>query len=137
MVIVHVHQDVPYHDLHAIFLPDSPWNISVWEFLSERVNPINNGPVAVIARLAEDGTGLLAWIVGLLGLLFLVPIGYSWKTWRYGLAGRATVCAAVIVVWVAYLTLYAVSLLFWLLFVLNSWTFLLLAAVLHYYRRRE
>jgi hypothetical protein len=52
------------------------------------------------------------------------------------LAARATLSVVVIMLSTAYLTIYGISLLFWLLFLFNSWTFLLLALALQYYRNR-
>ena len=137
LVLISVHQSPRQHDLHVIFLPDSPWNISVGEFLLRHTNPINYGPVDVVIQLVKGDSGMLGWVVASLGVLLAVAIGYSWKIWPVKLAGRATLCIAVIVLWIAYVTIYGVSLLFWLLFLLNSWTFLLLAVVLYYYRQRN
>jgi|ETN02SMinimDraft_2_1059926.scaffolds.fasta_scaffold113208_1 hypothetical protein len=137
MVLIYVHQDARYHDLHLIFLADSPWNVSFFEFLSERVNPVNYGPVEVVRQLGDQNAGALRWISTALAVLFTASVAasYKFRPWTKALTGA--VCSTVIVLWIAYLTIYAISLLFWLLFLLNSWTFLLLAGVVHYYRRRE
>jgi len=136
LILIYVHQDNRNFDLHEIFVPDGPWNISFAEFLLVRVNPLDYGPTAFIDKLAEARDVLLMG-VALLTALLLVSVGWAWKIWKHMLAGRATLCVVIIVLSTAYLTIYGVSLLFWLLFLFNSWTFLLLALVLQYYRNRN
>ena len=35
VVLVYARFDRRYFDIHALFLPESPWNLSLWQFLEE------------------------------------------------------------------------------------------------------
>ena len=135
LISIIVQQDSRNFDLHAIFVPDGPWDISFAEFLLDRVNPIGYWPIAFLDELGKPRD--VPWIgIAVLMALLLFSIGWAWKIWKPRLAGRATLCIVIIVLAVAYLTIYGISLLFWLLFLLNSWTFLLLFLALQYFRGR-
>src|SRR5205085_2988475 len=43
LLLMYARFDARYFDLHQLFLPDSPWNLTLWQFLAERVNPLNYG----------------------------------------------------------------------------------------------
>ncbi len=135
-LLIYLHQDSRNFDLHEIFVADGPWNITIAEFLSVRVNPFAYGPIAFASKLGE-ARGLPLLIAAILMAVLMFSIGWSWKTWRRKFAGRAVICVVIIVPAMAYLTIYGISLLFWLLFLFNSWTFLLLALALHYFRKRQ
>jgi hypothetical protein len=136
LILIFVHQDSRNFDLHEIFGPDGPWNISFTEFLLVRINPLQYGPIAFIGKFGE-ARGLPLLGVATLTAILLLSIGWAWKTWKPRLAARATLSMVIIVLSMAYLTIYGVSLLFWILFLFNSWTFLLLAILLQYYRNRH
>ena len=135
-LLVYVHQDSRNFDLHEIFVPDGPWNITFAEFLFVRVNPFNYGLIEFIGKL-EAARGLPLLSGAILTAFLMVSIGWSWKIWNRMPAGRASICVVLIALTTAFLTVYGVSLLFWLLFLFNSWTFLLLALALHYIRSRN
>lgn len=135
LILIYVHQDGRNFDLHQIFVPDGPWNISFAEFLLVRVNPLNYGPAAFIDKLGEARDIPLIGLAALAALL-LLAIGWAWKIWKPLPAARASLAVMIIVLTMACLMIYSVSLLFWLLFLFNSWTFLLFAIVLQYYRNR-
>ncbi len=136
LIFVFTHQDSRNFDLHEIFGPDGPWNISLAEFLLVRVNPFQYGPIAFIDKF-EGARGLSLLSAALLTGMLLISVAWAWKTWKSRLAVRATLSIVIIVLTTAYLTIYGVSLLFWILFLFNSWTFLLLAILLQYYRNRH
>jgi hypothetical protein len=52
------------------------------------------------------------------------------------MARRAALLSVLLAGFVAYLTIYAVCLLFWSLYLLNFWTIALAAVMFQYYRRR-
>jgi hypothetical protein len=135
LMLIYAHQDERNFDLHEIFVPDGPWNISFAEFLLVRVNPLNYGPVAFIDKLGEARDIPLIGLAAL-AALSLLAIGWAWKIWKPMPAARASLAVMIVVLTMACLTIYSVSLLFWLLFLFNSWTFLLFALVLQYYRNR-
>src|SRR5690348_9317273 len=43
VVLIYARFDRRYFDLHALFIPERPWNLSLWQFLGERANPLNYG----------------------------------------------------------------------------------------------
>ena len=135
-ILIYSLQDSRNFDLHEIFVSDGPWNISFAEFLLVRVNPFEYGPFAFIDKLAAARDASILAAVALAGS-FCFALVWTWKVWRGRSAVRAMFCVIVIVLATAYLTIYGISLLFWLLFLFNSWTFLLLALLLNYYRGRH
>ena len=141
VILIYEHQDGRNFDLHEIFVRDGPWDISFREFLLVRVNPLNYGPLNDGLGAFFDNLGAVHDIplIGLAALaaLFLLAVGSAWKIWKPAPAARATLCVVIIVFAMAALTIYSVSLLFWLLFLLNSWAFLLLALALQKYRNRK
>jgi len=138
LALVYAHKGGAYYDLHLMFMPESPWNTTFWLFISERVNPLNFGPGAIYERLGGGGYNILfTMIMALLAIIFLMAIGSCLKAWRGVASWRAIAGATVVTVWMAYVTIYALSLMFWLMFILNSWTFLLLALIVQYYRHRS
>jgi hypothetical protein len=136
LILIYVHQDSRNFDLHEIFVPDGPWNISFAEFLFVRVNPFGYGPIDFFDKLGGGRNAPLIGVAFLTALLVLA-VGWAWKIWKGMLAARATLSVVVIMLSTAYLTIYGVSLLFWLLFLFNSWTFLMLALALQHYRNRQ
>jgi hypothetical protein len=136
LILIFTHQDSRNFDLHEIFGPDGPWNITFAEFLLVRISPFQYGPMDFTSASGETlglpVLGLAALMAALVG-----SVGWAWKTWQPMLAARATLSMVIIVLSMAYLTTYGVSLLFWMLFLFNSWTFLLLAILLQYYRNRN
>src|SRR5262245_36975896 len=44
-----------YFDLGRLFQPESPWNISVWQFLIERTNPLLYAPIISAGAVSSHG----------------------------------------------------------------------------------
>lgn len=129
--------DRRYFDLHELFVANSPWNLSLKTFLIERVNPFNYGLGPLFTRLESShmGDGFTMGTV-FAGLLLAGLAIASFRFWRGKDAHRAIVCALLTAFLVTYLTVYAISLLLWVLFLLNFWTFGLLVLALQYYRNK-
>jgi hypothetical protein len=129
--------DRHYFDLHDLFGADSPWDLSLWQFLTERVNPLTYWPGTLVARFRSDGLeGPLFFVLVSIGILLLIVVAAPFVFWPPATAVRGLVCGLLIALITAYLTLYAVSLLMWTLYLLNFWTFAVLAVVVQYYRYR-
>jgi hypothetical protein len=129
--------DRHYFDLHDLFGADSPWNLSLWDFLTERVNPLNYWPGALVARFRSEGLGgPFLFLLASVGILLAVVLAAPFVFWPPPTAVRGLVCGLLIALITAYLTLFAVSLLMWTLYLLNFWTFAVLAVVVQYYRYR-
>jgi len=138
LALIYAHKGGAYYDLHIMFLPESPWNTTLWTFIYDRVNPLNFGPGAIYDRLGlSDRNVVFTEVVALLVILYLVAVGNCLKTWRGKDFWSSAIGVTVITVWMAYVSIYVLSLIFWLMFMLNSWTFLLLAFVVQFYRRRS
>lgn len=136
--MVYAHKGGAYYDLHVIFLPESPWNTSLVTFLTERVNPLSFDPAELFAALGfgNDDFAMTLVVIFLL-TLFAITVVSCLKIWRGKDAMFSVLAVFAVTVWLAYLTIYALSLLFWLMFTLNYWAFLLLALIVQYYRRRS
>jgi hypothetical protein len=122
-----------YFDLHRLFLPDSPWNISLTRFLGERVDPFY---YLAPTHLAEHDAGVLQWTGGTGALLVLVAAA-SFLVWPPPAALRGAATVVIVAALSAYVTIYAVCVLMWSLFLLNFWSFAVLAIVFQYYRNRH
>jgi hypothetical protein len=137
LLLLYTRYDGSYFDLHRIFVPASPWNLSAWEFLAERADPLLYGPGSLYDFLArggaDDAFALLAAAV--LGLA-AATIAAGFLVWRRDGRRRAILCALATALLTAYITIYGVCLLFWLLFLLNFWTFAVMGALFQYYRKR-
>jgi hypothetical protein len=122
-----------YFDLHRLFLPESPWNISLAQFLGERVDPFY---YLAPTHLAEHDPGVLKWTLGTAGLLLLVAVA-SLVFWPPPAALRGAATVILVAALSAYITVYAVCALMWSLFLLNFWSFAVLAMLFQYYRNRH
>jgi hypothetical protein len=129
--------DRHYFDLHDLFGPESPWNLSLVDFLTERVNPVNYWPGAFIAEFGSDQAGRpLLFGLASIAVLLVIVVAAPFAFWPPPAAARGVVCGLIIALIMAYLTLYLVCLLMWTLYLLNFWTFAVLAVVFQYYRYR-
>ncbi|MSP49520.1 MAG: hypothetical protein EXQ95_09360 [Alphaproteobacteria bacterium] len=129
--------DQRFFDLHDLFVPESPWNLSLWDFLTERVNPLNYGLGPLVADLGGgDVSRPLAFGLALIGLLLLAVLALPFAFWPAAAARRGIACGLLIALIVTYLTLYSICVLMWTLFLLNFWAFAVLAVVFQYYRSR-
>ena len=126
-----------YFDPHTLFTPQSPWNLSFWQFLGERANPLNYGIGTLVdnpaGRMGEAGFLVPA---ALAALLLLATVVAPFLFWEPRLARRAAILALALAVFVAYLTIYAICLFLWSLYLLNFWTIAVLIVMFQYYRGR-
>jgi hypothetical protein len=135
--LIYTQKGGAYYDLHTIFLPESPWNTTIGVFLTERVNPFNFGPGEIYARLGYSGNdALLSVAMTVMALLLAVALVSCLRIWRGKEAWSAVIVVIGTALWLTYMTIYTLSLIFWLMFVLNYWAFLLLAIIVQYYHRR-
>ena len=137
ITLLYARYDRRYFDPYALFIPQSPWNLSLWQFLAERANPLNYG----IGTLVDDPVGHVAStpfmvLVGILAALLAAAVVAPFLFWRRAMAWRAVLLSVALAVFVAYLTIYAVCLLLWSLFLLNFWTIALAVVMFQYYRGR-
>jgi hypothetical protein len=137
LVLVYDRYGWRHFDLHSLFEVDGPWDLSLWQFLGQRASPFNYGLGSLIDYFAQGGISSATLLVGIalvataLGSV-LTPFAY----WEKPVARRVALGNLACAVITAYLTIYVVVLLFWLLHLLNFWTFALLAAIFQYYRSR-
>lgn len=125
-----------YFDLGPLFQPESAWNISVWQFLIERTNPVFYAPFALVAASSERGAVPAFLLVA--GLLLLIGAAYlvAYRLWQPGNASRSIALTLLLALWIAYVILFGVSLIFWLLFWLNIWSLLIVALFVQRLRYR-
>jgi hypothetical protein len=137
LALIYARYDRRYFDPHALFVPESPWNLSLWQFLGDRANPLNYG----IGTLVDDPAGNLAnatflVLISIVAALLVAAIAAPFLFWHGGMARRAALLSLALAAFVAYLTIYAVCLLLWSLYLLNFWTIALAAVMFQYYRGR-
>jgi len=124
-------------DFHSLFDIGGPWDLSLGQFLLQRANPFNYGLASLIEYFAQSGVNSVSIIVALvLSALLLGTILAPFAFWDASVARRVSLGNLASPVVTTYLTIYVVVLLFWLLYLLNFWTFALLAAIFQYYRSR-
>ena len=137
IVLINARLDWRYFDLHQLFVPESPWNLSLWQFLGERVNPLNYGFGTLIdypsGHPADD---TFFYLLGLVMLILVATVAAPLFFWPLGKAWRAALYSLVLAGFAAYLTIYVICLLLWSLFLLNFWTFALTGVMFQYYRMR-
>jgi hypothetical protein len=125
-----------HFDLHEIFVPESPWNLSLRSFLAERANPLDYA-IALVRQIGGEPAGEpFMFGLGLSGFLLLAVVALPFLYWSPPSAGRAIACGLLNAVMVAYLTVYLICVLMWTLFLLNFWTFAVVAVAFQYYRNR-
>jgi len=120
-----------YFDIARLFAPESPWNISVWQFLVERTNPFAYAPIAY----APGATPTLVLMAALAAALGMICIA-AFRVWPVNDAWRSIGLTVGFALWFGYLVLFGVSLLLWLLFWLNIWTLLIVALLIQQVRHR-
>jgi hypothetical protein len=137
LVLVYDRYGWPSFDVQELFVPGGPWDLSLWQFLTQPANPFNYGIASLHAFAADrSDSGAVIPVIVLLGFLMLATVLSPFAIWSNSVARRAVLGNLVRVIAAAYLTIYAVVLLFWLLHLLNFWTFALLVAIFQYYRSR-
>ena len=137
ILLIYARLDWRYFDLHQLFVPASPWNLTLWQFLGERINPLNYGIGTLIdypgSHPTDDAFFLLLAAVAALAL---VAVAAPFLFWPVAMARRAALYSIVLAGFTAYLTIYVVCLLLWSLYLLNFWTFALAGVMFQYYRMR-
>lgn len=137
LALIYARYDGRFFDPHALFIPESPWNLSLWQFLADRANPLNYG----IGTLIDDPAGHVAnapflVLIGIVAALLVAAVAASFVFWRGAMARHAALLGLALAVFVAYLTIYGVCLLLWSLYLLNFWTIALAVVLFQYYRGR-
>jgi hypothetical protein len=137
VTLIYARFDRRYFDLHALFIPESPWNLSLWQFLGERANPLNYG----IGTLVDDPAGNLATatfvvLISIVAALLVAAAAVPFVFWPQAMARRAALLSVLLAAFVAYLTIYVICLILWSLYLLNFWTIALAAVMFQYYRGR-
>jgi hypothetical protein len=137
VALVYARYDRRYFDLHALFIPESPWNLSLWQFLGERANPLHYG----IGTLVDDPAGNRAnatfvVLISIVAVLLLAAVAAPFVFWPRAMARRAALLSVLLAMFVAYLTIYFICLILWSLYLLNFWTIALAAVMFQYYRSR-
>jgi hypothetical protein len=119
-----------------LFVRGGPWDLTLWQFLTERANPFEYGVGALAAYFSHRDAGAAALAATLLAALTLATLVTPFAIWPRPVAWRAALSNLATALLATYLTIYVVVLLFWLLYLLNFWTFALLVAIFQYYRSR-
>lgn len=119
-----------------LFVRGGPWDLSLGQFLAERANPLDYGAGTLVAYFTHHGAETAVPVALLLAALTLTTVLAPFAMWPRPVAGRAALCNLATALVATYLTVYAVVLLFWLLYLLNFWTFALLVAIFQFYRSR-
>jgi len=123
-------------DLRTLFGPDSPWNLTIWQFLAASANPLWTLD-GLAGQVTDHGIGVLYGALAvLIGILLLAALATTFAFWRGAAPWRAALSAVCLAIVTAYVTIYGISLLFWLLFLLNFWMLALLLVALQWYRNR-
>jgi len=137
ILLIYARLDWRYFDLHQLFVPESPWNLTLWQFLGERVNPLNYGLGTLVdypAGHPADNTFFVS--LGVVTALLLATIAAPFLFWPSAHARRVALYSLVLAGFAAYLTIYVICLLLWSLYLLNFWTFALAGVMFQYYRMR-
>jgi hypothetical protein len=138
VALIYTRFDRRYFDIHALFIPESPWNLSLWQFLAERANPLHYG----IGTLVDDPAGNRATaafgaLFSVVAALLAAAVAAPFVFWPPATARRAVLLSMLLAAFVAYLTIYAICLVLWSLYLLNFWTIALAAVMFQYYRGRR
>jgi hypothetical protein len=129
--------DGRYFDLNRLFTPQSPWNLSLVEFLRDRANPFDYGIGTVLDHLQRYGASLaFLSLLAAVGVAAVLALAAPVRFWPPPAVRRAMLASLVLALFDAYLTIYAVCLVLWGLFLLNFWIFAVAGIVFQYYRSR-
>lgn len=123
-------------NLKLAFGAQSPWDLTTWQFLTVSANPwwSVNG---LIGQIANHGIGALSGsLAASVGVLIVAVLLVPFAFWPPPASLHASLSAVCVAIITAYVTIYGVSLLFWLLFLLNFWMLVLLLVIFQWYRNR-
>ncbi len=133
-LLLYMNLDGRYYDLQALFLPESPWNLTLSQFLLERSNLFTYDIMPVVRLLTDVPTisgALAATALVVLPLLLALLCLRFWRGWE---TLRAFLACIGIAVWSAWMTVYLLCMVFWSLHLLNFWA---LAIATLYIQRRH
>jgi len=137
IALIYARFDRHYFDPHALFIAESPWNLSLWQFLTDRANPLNYGIGTLIDNPAGHVTNAnFLVLTSIVFALLAVAVAAPFYFWRGAMARRAAILSLALAVFVAYLTIYGICLVLWSLYLLNFWTIALAVVMFQYYRGR-
>ncbi|MBI3707054.1 MAG: hypothetical protein HY246_05175 [Proteobacteria bacterium] len=134
--LIYVQYQLRYYDFARLFVPESPWNITVWEFLADRTNPFAYGPIGLIGHIFAPSAAAPLVFLASFAVALGVTIVAAFRVWTPGEAWRGILQTLGFALWFSYVILFGVSLLFWLLFWLNIWALLVLVLVVQAMRHR-
>jgi formate hydrogenlyase subunit 3/multisubunit Na+/H+ antiporter MnhD subunit len=137
VALIYARFDRRYFDVHALFIPESPWNLSLWQFLADRANPFNFGIGTIVDDPAGNrATATFAVLIGIVAALLVAAVAVPFVFWPRAMARRAALLSLLLAAFVAYLTIYVICLILWSLYLLNFWIIALAAVMFQYYRSR-
>lgn len=127
--------DKQYFDIEQIFMPDGPWNITLFQFLFERANAFSYDPRPMMSLLIQiyssDSNVWLMANLAVIGLpLALLILNFFFWKWETAIQTLPVIIG--IALWSGWLTVYLISATFWALHLLNFWSLVLLALYLQY-----
>lgn len=122
--------------LEQIFQDGGPWDLSLGSFLAERANPFSYSLSPIVDQIyAADGSLHGDPGIYLFALVALSAVVGPYIRWRGRRALANGMRNLLIVLWGTYATIYLLALLFWILNILNFWTFFFVVAIVQYIRR--
>ncbi|HEV2300858.1 MAG TPA: hypothetical protein VGR91_04745 [Stellaceae bacterium] len=129
--------DRRYFDLNRLFTPQSPWNLSLVQFLRDRANPFDYGIGTLVDDLQRHGAQpAVLSLLAMVAVAAVAALAAPLRFWPLPAARRAVLASLVLAGFDAYLTIYLVCLVLWCLFLLNFWVFAVAGVVFQYYRGR-
>src|SRR5690349_19188069 len=82
VALIYARFDRRYFDMHALFLPESPWNLSLWRFLAERANPLDYGIGTLVDNPAGNlGTATFLVLSGIVAALLSAAVAAPFLFW--------------------------------------------------------
>lgn len=134
LAFLYAQYELRYFDFTRLFLEDSPWNITVWQFLGERANPLAYGIGG--AGLWSPDSGITLGLAAALAVSLGIIVVAAFRVWHPARAWWGIVQTLAFALWISYVILFGVSLVFWLLFWLNVWALLVVALFVQAMRHR-
>jgi hypothetical protein len=135
--LLYARYDRRHFDPYTLFTPESPWNLSFWQFLGERANPLNYGLGTLVDNPAGNmATATFLVLISIVAVLLAAAVAAPFRFWHGEIARRAVLLSLLLSAFVAYLTIYAICVLLWSLYLLNFWTIAVAIVVFQYYRGR-
>lgn len=134
ILLLYANLDGSYFDLELLFVPESRWNLSFWEFLGSRSNIFAYDIAPLLKVIAQDPPAQLLVAVAAMVILAVVTTVWCFRFWPGREAWRALAACIGTTLWTAWMVVYLVCLTFFALFKLNFWALALFAAYYQYRR---